>query len=308
MARWTFDDIPCQAGRTAVVTGANSGLGFEAARQLTLKGANVIAACRHRGKGLEAVRRIRDESPEGNIASAALDLADLDSVARFADEFLADHRRLDLLINNGGVLTPPEGKTKQGFELQFGTNHLGHFALTGRLLPLILATPGARVTTVSSLGQYLGRIEFADLQFDQRGHQPWAAYGQSKLANLMFALELQRRLDAVGSTVRSTGSHPGWTASNLTRNASPMLRWLQPVVAEKAPVGAQTTLRAATDPEASGGSFWGPSRPLRAFGVTGPVRQARISVRARDTAVAEQLWDVSERLTGVSYVFVGSRA
>jgi NAD(P)-dependent dehydrogenase (short-subunit alcohol dehydrogenase family) len=275
---------------------------------LTLKGANVIAACRHRGKGLEAVRRIRDESPEGNIASAALDLAYLDSVARFADEFLADHRRLDLLINNGGVLTPPEGKTKQGFELQFGTNHLGHFALTGRLLPLILATPGARVTTVSSLGQYLGRIEFADLQFDQRGHQPWAAYGQSKLANLMFALELQRRLDAVGSTVRSTGSHPGWTASNLTRNASPMLRWLQPVVAEKAPVGAQTTLRAATDPEASGGSFWGPSRPLRAFGVTGPVRQARISVRARDTAVAEQLWDVSERLTGVSYVFVGSRA
>jgi NAD(P)-dependent dehydrogenase (short-subunit alcohol dehydrogenase family) len=308
MARWTFDDIPCQAGRTAVVTGANSGLGFEAARQLALKGANVIAACRHRDKGLEAVRRILDESPNANISSALLDLADLDSVARFADDVLTAHRRLDLLINNGGVLTPPEGKTKQGFELQFGTNHLGHFALTGRLLPLILATQGARVTTVSSLAQYLGRIEFADLQFDRRSHQPWAAYGQSKLANLLFVLELQRRLDAVGSTVRSTGSHPGWTASNLTRNASPVFRWLEPVVAEKPPLGAQTTLRAATDPEAFGGSFWGPSRPLRAFGVTGPVRQARISVRARDAAVAEQLWDVSERLTGTSYVFVGSRA
>ena len=157
MARWTFDDIPCQAGRTALVTGANSGLGFESARQLALKGANVIAACRHHDRGLEAVRRIRDESPEGNIASAALDLADLDSVARFADEFLAEHRRLDLLINNGGVLTPPEDKTKQGFELQFGTNHLGHFALTGRLLPLILTTPDSRVTTVSSLGQFIGR-------------------------------------------------------------------------------------------------------------------------------------------------------
>ncbi|MBB5167726.1 SDR family NAD(P)-dependent oxidoreductase [Mycobacterium sp. AZCC_0083] len=134
MARWTFDDIPCQAGRTALATGANSGLGFESARQLALKGANVIAACRHHDRGLEAVRRIRDESPNASIASASLDLADLDSVARFADDFLAGHRRLDLLINNGGVLTPPEGKTKQGFELQFGTNHLGHFALTGRLL------------------------------------------------------------------------------------------------------------------------------------------------------------------------------
>ena len=308
MAHWTFDDIPCQTGRTALVTGANSGLGFESARQLALKGANVIAACRDRDKGVEAARRIRDECPTASVASASLDLADLDSVARFADEFLAHHRRLDLLLNNGGVLTPPEGTTKQGFELQFGTNHLGHFALTGRLLPLILATPGARVTTVSSLAQYLGHIDVTDLHFVKRGHQPWAAYGQSKLANLVFMLELQKRLDAVGSTARSTGSHPGWTASNLTRNASPMFRWLEPVVAQTTPLGAQTTLRAATDPEASGGSFWGPSRPLRAFGVTGPVRQARISVRARDAEVAEQLWDVSERLTGVRYVFVGSRA
>jgi NAD(P)-dependent dehydrogenase (short-subunit alcohol dehydrogenase family) len=239
--------------------------------------------------------------------SAPLDLADLDSVARFADEFLANQRRLDLLVNNGGVLTPPEGRTKQGFELQFGTNHLGHFALTGRLLPLVLATPGARVTTVSSLAQYIGRIDFSDLQFSRRGHQPWAAYGQSKLANLVFALELQRRLDAVGSAVRSTGSHPGWTASNLTAAASPVFKWLEPVVAQKTPLGVQTTLRAATDPDAAGGSYWGPSRPSRAFGVTGPVRQARISVHARDTRVAEHLWDVSEGLTGVSYDFMGSR-
>jgi NAD(P)-dependent dehydrogenase (short-subunit alcohol dehydrogenase family) len=307
MARWTFDDIPCQAGRTAVVTGANSGLGFESARQLAIKGANVIAACRDRDKGTDAVRRILDESPKGNVTSALLDLADLDSVARFADDVLADHHRLDLLINNAGLLTPPEGKTKQGFELQFGINHLGHFALTGRLLPLILATPDSRVTTVSSLGQYIGRIDFADLQFSQRGYQPWAAYGQSKLANLVFTLELQRRLDAVGSTVRSTGSHPGWTASDLTRDASPVFKWLEPVVAQKTPLGVQTTLRAATDPVAAGGSFWGPSRPLRAFGVTGPVRQAQISVRARDIAVAERLWAVSEQLTGVSYDFVGSR-
>jgi NAD(P)-dependent dehydrogenase (short-subunit alcohol dehydrogenase family) len=303
MARWAFDDIPCQAGRTVVVTGANSGLGFECARQLTLKGANVIAACRDRDKGREAVRRILDESPDGNVTLLSLDLADLDSVARFAGEFLSNHRRLDLLINNAGLLTPPAGRTKQGFELQFGINHLGHFALTGRLLPLILTTPNSRVSTVSSLGQFIGRIEFADLQFSQRGHRPWAAYGQSKLANLLFTLELQRRLDAIGSTARSTGSHPGWTVSDLTRNASPAFKWLEPVVAQKTPLGAQTTLRAATDPEAAGGSFWGPSRPSRAFGITGPVRQARISVRARDTAVAEQLWDVSERLTGVRYVF-----
>jgi NAD(P)-dependent dehydrogenase (short-subunit alcohol dehydrogenase family) len=307
MARWTFDDIPCQAGRTAVVTGANSGLGFECARQLTLKGANVIAACRDRDKGIDAVRRILDESPKATVVSGSLDLADLDSVARFADEFLADHRRLDLLINNAGLLTPPEGKTKQGFDLQLGINHLGHFALTGRLLPLILATPESRVTTVSSLGQYIGRMDFADLQFDQRGYQPWAAYGQSKLANLVFTLELQRRFDAVGSTARSTGSHPGWTASDLTRNASPVFKWLEPVVAQKTPLGVQTTLRAATDPGAAGGSFWGPSRPSRTFGVTGPVRHARISVRARDIAVAERLWAVSEQLTGVSYDFVGSR-
>jgi NAD(P)-dependent dehydrogenase (short-subunit alcohol dehydrogenase family) len=303
MARWTFDDIPCQAGRTVVVTGANSGLGFEAARQLALKGATVVAACRDRGKALEAVRRIRDESPKGEVTSASLDLADLDSVARFADEFLAEHRRLDLLINNAGLLTPPQGMTKQGFELQFGTNHLGHFALTGRLLPLILDTPDSRVTTVSSLGQYIGRIDFADLQFSRRGYQPWAAYGQSKLANLVFMLELERRLDAAGSTVRSTGSHPGWTASNLTSAASPAFKWLEPVVAQKTPLGVQTTLRAATDPDAAGGSFWGPSRPLRAFGVTGPVGPARVSVRARDTAVAAQLWDVSEQLSGVKYVF-----
>lgn len=308
MARWTFDDIPDQAGRTVVVTGANSGLGFEAARQMALKGANVIAACRNRDRGAEAVDRIRSEFPRARIALAELDLADLDSVAGFANEFLAEHRRLDLLINNAGLLTPPQGKTKQGFELQFGINHLGHFALTGRLLPLLSSTPDARVTTVSSLGQYIGRIQFADLNFDDRGYQPWAAYGQSKLANLMFTLELQRRLDAVGSSVRSTGSHPGWTASNLTAGASPVFKWLEPVVAEKTPLGAQATLRAATDPDAAGGSFWGPARPSRTFGVKGAIRPAHISARARDAAVAARLWNVSEELTGVGYVFAGTTA
>jgi NAD(P)-dependent dehydrogenase (short-subunit alcohol dehydrogenase family) len=300
MASWTFDDIPDQTGRTAVVTGANTGIGLETARMLAHKGARVVLACRNAEKGEAAMRTIRADDPTGTVAFVPLDLSDLDSVAGFARVFEADYDRLDLLVNNAGVMVPPLGRTKQGFELQFGTNHLGHFALTGRLLALLARTHGSRVVVVSSTGQNIGRIDFDDLNWERRKYAPWSAYGQSKLANMMFVLELQRRLAASGSPLRATAAHPGWTATDLSRTSGPMARFFNPLVGMKPHDGALPTLRAATDPDAPGGSYWGPAR---FFEMNGPPVQARISGRANDTAVARRLWDESERLTGVGFRF-----
>lgn len=297
MTAWTFDDIPDQTGRTAIVTGANTGLGLETARMLALKGAKVVLACRDLDKGKAALERIQSAKPAGSATLAALDLSDLDSVAGFAADFSAAHERLDLLINNAGVMVPPLSRTRQGFELQLGTNHLGHFALTGRLLPLILRTPDARVVVVASTAQRVGRIEFSDLNWERRSYRAWAAYGQSKLANMLFALELQRRLAASGSQVRATAAHPGWTATELQRTTG-LVRFLNPLVAMKPAAGALPTLRAATDPAAAGGSYWGPAG---LFEVNGPPVPARIPGAATDEAVAARLWEVSETLTGVAF-------
>ena len=294
MKRWTFDDIPDQTGRTAIVTGANSGIGFETARMLALRGAEVVLACRNLDKAEAAKARILGEQPQARVEVAELDLSDLDSVARFAERFVKEHQRLDLLINNAGVMVPPLGRTKQGFELQFGTNHLGHFALTARLLPLIERTPQARIVVVSSTAQAFGRIAFDDLNWEHRSYRAWRAYGQSKLANMLFALELQRRL---GSRVRVTAAHPGWTATDLQRRAK-VTQFFNPVFAMKPPEGALPTLRAATDPEATDGSYWGPSRW---FELNGPPGEAKIIGRARNQEVAARLFDVSEELTGVSF-------
>jgi NAD(P)-dependent dehydrogenase (short-subunit alcohol dehydrogenase family) len=297
MTHWTFDDIPDQTGRTAIVTGSNSGIGYEAARMLALKGADVVLACRSAEKAKAAQERILAEKPKGRVSFSPLDLSDLESVAAFASSFLAKNARLDLLINNAGVMVPPLGRTKQGFELQFGTNHLGHFALTARLLPLLEQTKGSRVVVVASTAQNVGRIVLDDLNWERRSYRAWLAYGQSKLANMMFALELQRRLAAAGSSVQVTAAHPGWTATDLQRESG-IVRVLNPVFAMKPAEGALTTLRAATDPGAGGGTYWGPSR---FFELSGPPVAARIPSHAKDAAVAAKLFDVSEKLTGVSF-------
>jgi NAD(P)-dependent dehydrogenase (short-subunit alcohol dehydrogenase family) len=297
VAHWTFDDIPDQTGRIAIVTGANTGIGLETARMLAQKGARVVLACRNPEKGEAAALRIAAERPTGSAAFAPLDLSDLDSVGAFASSFAATHPRLDLLVNNAGVMVPPLGRTKQGFELQFGTNHLGHFALAARLLPLLERAAEARVVVVSSSAQNFGRIEFDDLNWERRPYSAWSAYAQSKLANMMFALELRRRLERAGSELRVTAAHPGWTATDLQRTSG-VVRLLNPLFAMKPHDGALPTLRAATDPSAESGSYWGPSR----FGeMNGPPDRARISERAKDETVAKRLWDDSEKLARLAF-------
>jgi NAD(P)-dependent dehydrogenase (short-subunit alcohol dehydrogenase family) len=299
MARWTFDDIPDQTGRIAVVTGANTGIGLETARMLAQKGARVVLACRAPEKGEAAAQHIAAERPIGSAIFAPLDLSDLDAVAAFASAFAAAHPRLDLLVNNAGVMVPPLGRTKQGFELQFGTNHLGHFALAARLFPLLERTSRARVVVVSSTAQNLGKIDFDDLNWERRPYSAWSAYGQSKLANMMFALELRRRLVRAGSELRVTAAHPGWTATDLQRTSG-IVRLLNPLFAMKPHAGALPTLRAATDPAAESGSYWGPSRFAE---MNGPPDRARIAERAKDETVAKRLWDESEKLTRVAFAF-----
>jgi NAD(P)-dependent dehydrogenase (short-subunit alcohol dehydrogenase family) len=304
MKRWTFDTIPDQSGRTAIVTGANTGIGFETARMLAAKGARVIIACRNLAKGETALSRIRSTHSGVNIDLALLDLGDLASVAAFAEGIHKTHTRLDLLINNAGVMIPPFTRTKQQFELQFGTNHLGHFALSGRLFPLLERTTGSRLVTVSSTAAYTGRIDFDDLDYRRRPYRAWAAYSQSKLANLLFMLELGRRLSASSASVMATAAHPGWTATELQRNTLPA-RLLNPLFAMKPADGALPTLRAAVDPSARNGAYFGPGGPLE---LSGPPARARLPGRALDSGVAQKLWIQSEELTGVAFPLPASPA
>ncbi len=298
MARWTFDDAPDQTGRTAVVTGANTGIGFETARMLAQKGASVVLACRDVAKAEKAAERIRALKPRGDVSVAALDLTDLDSVAAFARAFTGSHARLDLLIDNAGVMATPPGKTKQGFELQLGTNHLGHFALTQHLLPLLEATRGSRVVVLSSLMHHFGKMDLEDLGWQRRGYDPQKVYAASKLANLLFVLELQRRLTAAGSPVLVVGAHPGVTRSELTRSMNAFVRTVNPFFATATDNGALPSLRAATDPAVVGGSYWGPSSILGTSGLPGP---ARISRSAQDPELARRLFEESEKLTGLTF-------
>ena len=303
MTCWTCDDIPDQAGRHAIVTGANTGIGFQTARMLALKGAAVTLACRSVDKGRKAAERIRAESPRALVTAEQLDLSDLENVAAFTRSFTVKNERLDLLILNAGVMVPPESRTAQGFELQFGVNHLGHFALAGPLVPLLVATTGSRVVSVSSTAARRGVMDFEDLDFEKRGYSAWQAYGQSKLANQLFTLELQRRLAAAGVEVLATAAHPGWTATDLQRTA-PIVRFMNRFVAMQPPRGALPTLRAATDPGAAGGDYFGPDGFLQMRG--DPVHVPMMTL-ARDPDDAARLWDVSEQLTGVSYRFPAPR-
>lgn len=298
MTNWSFDDIPDQQGRTAIVTGANTGIGFETARMLAQKGADVVLACRSADKGNAAVERLRALKPAGTVSFAPLDLSDLESVAAFATQFATTHARLDLLVNNAGIMRTPMGRTKQGFELQMGTNHLGHFALTQRLLPLLDATKGARVVVVSSIMHKFGKLHLEDLDWKRRSYDTGAAYSESKLANVMFALELQRRLAARGSGTTVVAAHPGVTNTELTRSMSSFVARLNRLITSDVTVGAMPSVRAATDPAVTGGTYWGPAN---LFETRGPAVQAKISSRAKDEVMQKSLFDESERLTGLTF-------
>jgi NAD(P)-dependent dehydrogenase (short-subunit alcohol dehydrogenase family) len=301
------NDIPDQHGRTALITGANSGIGLEAARTLAQAGARVVMASRNTEKGEAAAAEIRASAPNAELDVRKLDLSSLDSVRAFAEGFEED--RIDLLINNAGVMVPPYTKTADGFELQLATNHLGHFALTGLLLDKLLATPHARVVTVSSTAHKMGKIKFDDLQ-RERSYSRWPAYGQSKLANLLFTLELDRRLKAAGADVLSVAAHPGYSATNLQFAATPSRIerlgsvLLNRVVAQSAEQGALPTLYAVTA-DIAGGSFVGPDGFQEMRGEPKVVTPTRA---ARDPETALRLWDVSEELTGVKFAFAGNVA
>jgi NAD(P)-dependent dehydrogenase (short-subunit alcohol dehydrogenase family) len=296
-AKWTSDDVPGQHGRVAVVTGANTGLGFETARVLAARGASVVLAVRDTDKGKAAAARIAGAAPGATVTVQPLDLASLDSVRAAAGELRARHPAIDLLINNAGVMFPPRQVTGDGFELQLGTNHLGPFALTGLLLPQMLPVPGSRVVTVSSIMHRIrGRINFGDLQ-GERSYSRVAAYSQSKLANLMFTYELQRRLSGAGTTI-AVAAHPGFASTELTRNSPAIAAFSYALVSQKAAMGALPILRAATDPGVLGGQYYGPGG---LFGARGYPELARSSRRSRDTAIQRRLWTVSEQLTGVTF-------
>ncbi len=297
-ATWREPDVPEQPGRTAVITGANSGIGFQAARVLAERGAAVVLACRDLGKAKDAAARISAAAPGATLSTVRLDLASLASVREAAGELRASHDRLDLLINNAGLMMPPYGRTEDGFERQFGVNHLGHFALTGLLLDRMLPVPGSRVVTVSSNGHRMGQIDFGNLQWEHGYRRP-AAYGRSKLANLLFTYELQRRLAAAGAGTAALAAHPGTSRTALTRNMPAWMRLgsgLMPM--QSGAMGALPMLRAATDPAAQGGEYYGPAGRGEFMG---PAKRVQSSKRSHDAEVARRLWEESARLTGVSY-------
>ena len=302
-AGWSAADIPAQDGRRAVVTGANSGLGLQTAIALAARGGDVTLACRDQVRGHTALERLRAETGR-DARLELLDLADLASVTRFAERW--GDVPLDLLVCNAGVMATAEGRTRDGFETQIGTNHLGHFALVGRLLPALRRAPSARVVVVSSGGHRMGRIDLDDLNWERRRYQPWRAYGQSKLANLLFMRELDRRLRARGERVVAAAAHPGLAASNLS--APVVARMPRPLAAVYERVGHQVQqsdadgalpqLYAATMRDVQGGEYFGPDGRFERRG--SPTRVDR-SAAAQDDAMAEALWSISERLTCVVF-------
>jgi NAD(P)-dependent dehydrogenase (short-subunit alcohol dehydrogenase family) len=307
MAGWTASEIPPQSGRVAVVTGANSGLGLITARELARAGAKVVMACRNTSKGEEARFKVQDAVPSADVSVVSLDLADLASVRGFAARVAGEHPQLDLLINNAGVMAPPRRTTVDGFESQLGTNHLGHFALTGLLLAPLLAAPAPRVVTMSSGVHRIGTIKFDDLQ-REHGYNNWLAYGQSKLANLLFCFELERRARAAAVGLKSFAAHPGYAATNL-QFAGPaawyekaLMAVTNVVIAQSAEMGALPALFAATVPDLPGGSFIGPDGFMEQRGHPHVVTAAG---KAYDQQAWLRLWEVSEELTAVRYQFDG---
>ena len=294
--RWTTSDIGDQVGRVAVVTGANSGIGFEAAKALAIKGATIVVASRRKDKGEEAVVSILQVAPDATVEQMQLDLANLNSVSEFVTAFTDRSDRLDMLINNAGVMMPREREeTADGFELQFGTNHLGHFALTVQLLPLLMGTEGSRVVNVSSFSQNFGKLDLNDLQWTERSYDRMGSYGASKIANMLFTLELQRRLREAGASAITAAFHPGWTATNLQK-ASPILRWFSPLLGMKPWQGALPTLYTAVSKDVEGGGYYGPDGlgTMRGYPAAN-----KPSTASTDADVAKNLWELSEKLAGL---------
>ena len=305
MPDWSTSDIPSQVGRRAVITGATGGLGYESALALAGAGAEVVLTGRNADKGARALRDIRARYPNAHVRYEHLDLASLQCIADFAGSFVREYNCLDVLINNAGVMMPPKRQvTADGFELQFGTNYLGHFALSAQLLPALTHAQQPRVVNLSSLAHRRGAIHFNDLQWEQH-YNPWASYGQSKLAMLLFAFELQRRSDASHWGLMSNAAHPGYARTDLIANgpgSDGLLQkaalLLQPLTSQSAAQGALPTLFAATAPQAKGAAYYGPSG---FYEMKGPVAEAFVAARANDKATAARLWEVSEELTHVRW-------
>ena len=301
---WTTDNIPDLTGKVAIVTGANSGLGLETAKEFACKGAQTILACRSMDKAQTALATIQNEIPDAPVEIIQLDLASLASVRAFAEAFKAKYQRLDILANNAGIMMIPYGKTEDGFELQVGTNHLGHFALTGLLFDLLSGTPGARVINVSSMGHRFGKMDFDNLLYeDGSNYSPIGSYGRSKLANLLFTRELQRRFEAHSIDALALTAHPGGSETNLSSHLEDKLlfRIMETLVGgmmQSAAMGALPTIRAAVDPSAKGGEYYGPDGFMEMKG--NPVLVKSNKAAQSDTD-ARRLWEMSEVLTGVHY-------
>lgn len=296
---WTAENIPNQKGKVVIVTGSSSGIGFEAARVLAEKQATVIIAVRNLEKGNKAIEKILSQNKEADVKVMELDLANLESVEKFAENFKKEYSRLDLLINNAGVMIPPYSKTADGFELQFGTNHLGHYALTGLLLELLLATEGARIVNVSSGAHKAGKLDFDDLNWEKRRYSAWRAYGDSKISNLYFTYELNRKLKENNLDLLVTAAHPGYTATELQRNMG-VFEFLNHIFAQSVSMGTLPTLRAATENGLKGGEYFGPNGFMEMRGFPVRVESNELS---KDESIAKKLWEISENLTGVKFEF-----
>ena len=304
MIPWNAEQIGNLKGKDIIITGSSSGIGLEAAKVLAAKGAAVTLAVRNVEKGKKVVERAVSQNHDAVMTVMHLDLADLKSIKDFADRYRSSHKHLHILINNAGVMIPPYRKTRDGFESQFGTNHLGHFALTAHLLPLLLATPHSRVVSTSSLAARKGKIYFDNLD-GSRGYNPMKFYRQSKLANLLFAIELQHRLELAGTSTISVACHPGISVSNLLsrgsgKDANELLKKMMRIVAQPAHKGALPTLYAATNPDLKGGEYIGPDGPGNRKG--NPVQTTEAS-HLFDKEIAVRLWELSEDLTTVKYHF-----
>ncbi len=307
MPKWTQADIPTLDGKVIVITGANSGLGFESAKTFAAKGATVVMTARNATKGQQAKNNILQAQPNANLDLMILDVGDLQSVRTFAEQFQAKYDRLDILLNNAGVMAIPRQETVDGFEQQLGVNHLGHFALTAHLLDTITRTPNARIHNVTSSANFTGSINFDDLMGEQ-SYSRWGAYGQSKLANVFFTFELQERLTAAGHDTLVNTSHPGIVVGNLQANSveqsdTPLEAWLyrfsQLFIAQDIEMGALPMLYAMTSPDAKGGAFYGP----KWFNMRGYPEEKKANSDAYDSAARDRFWSISEELTGVTYAF-----
>lgn len=302
--KWTAANVPDLSEKVIIVTGGNSGIGYEAALEFARQGATTILACRSLDRGNAAQQQLLAEVPGADVPVMHLDLASQASVKQFAAEFNQNYDRLDILVNNAGIMAVPYGTTEDGFERQLGTNHLGHFTLTGLLLDKLLATPGSRVVNISSMAHSQGSIDFSNLNYDDgQDYTPIAAYGRSKLANLLFTYELQRRLDAAGADVIATAAHPGGSKTNLASGMEQkwyfnLLMPIMGVMMQSAAMGALPTLRAAVDPESKGGEYYGPDGFMEMRGYATQVSSNELS---HDAKVARQLWEASESLTNVNY-------